>query len=86
MRHRRGSGNDYRSGDPYRICDLSGQKVHASDTVKLWNGLIVKRSWYEPRNPQDFVRGGHDRQVFPEPRPEADDVFLEVNDVTREDL
>jgi hypothetical protein len=74
-RSRGASGNDYRPGDHYRICDLSGQKVHASDTVKLWNGLIVQRSWYEARNPQDFVRGVADRQIVPDPRPEAADVF-----------
>ena len=73
-RHHRSSS--YRPGDFYRIDDLSGKKVHASDTVKLWNGLIVSRSWFEARNPQDFVRARHDHQMVPEPRPEESDSFL----------
>lgn len=60
----------YRPGDNWVICDLSGLKVRRSDTVKQWNGLIVKRDWAEPRNPQDFVRGIHDQQTVPNPRPE----------------
>ncbi len=67
-RHRNRSG--YIPGDFYRICDLSGMKVRASDTVKLWNGLIVKRDWFESRNEQDFVRATHDNQRVPDPRPE----------------
>jgi hypothetical protein len=108
MRRRR--SNSYRPGDFYRICDLSGKKVRASETVKLWNGLIVARDWYEERNPQDFVRARHDNQRVPDPRPENNasrlridmtgiridntdiridqkgDKFLDVNEVTREDL
>ncbi len=103
-------GNSYRPGDHYKICDLSGLKVRASDTVKLWNGLIVKRDWFEARNPQDFVRGVADRQRVSDPRPEntgarlkidmtgltidntdipidqQGDVFLDVNEVTANDL
>ena len=72
----------YKPGDFYRICDLSGRKVRASETVKQWNGLIVHRDWAEPRNPQDFVRGVADRQAVPDPRPEATDQFVGTNEVT----
>ena len=89
MRRRHSGGGHrphYRHGDFLRICDLSGQVCYASDTVKLWNGLIVKRSWYEPRNPQDFIRASADRQVVADPRPEGADVFLTANQITRADL
>lgn len=76
----------YSPGNYWRICDLSGKRVRASDTVTLWNGLIVARDWYEARNPQDFVRGVADNQRVPDPRPESADVFLEVGQVTAEDL
>lgn len=66
----------YRSGDFWRICDRTGFKVRASDTVKDWNGLIVKRSEWDGRHPQDFVKAKMDRQRVPDPQPEGNDVFL----------
>ncbi len=72
----------YIPGDHWVICDLSGFKVRSSDTVKQWNGLRVKREFYEPRNPQDFVRGRRDVQTVPDPRPEVPDVFRTPGDVT----
>ena len=41
---------------------------------------------YEPRQPQDFVRGVKDEQAVPEPRPDPPDYFLEDNEVTADDL
>jgi hypothetical protein len=88
MRRRHGGGHrpSYIRGDFLRVCDLSGTVVRASDTVKLWNGLIVRSDWHEARNPQDFVRGVPDNQRVPEPRPEKADVFLTANQVTADDL
>ncbi len=59
----------YRPGDFWRICDISGRKVRSSQTVKQWDGLIVDRSEYEDRHPQDFVRGRVDRQAVRDARP-----------------
>lgn len=77
----------YRSGDPWRICDRCGFKKRVSETAKEWTGLVVctDKCW-EPRHPQDFVRGRKDRQSFRDPRPEPADVFLDTNEVTRDDL
>lgn len=86
MRRRNSKKEYYKPGDHWKICDLSGFKVRASDTVKLWNGLIVKRDWAESRNPQDFARGVADNQRVPDPRPEQTDTFLAVGDVTEADL
>lgn len=66
----------YRPGDFWRICDISGRKVRASETVKTWDGLIVHRDEYEARHPQDFVRGRKDRQNVPEPRIEPSVVHV----------
>lgn len=68
------------------ICDRTGFKVPYSDTVKEWNGLRVRKRSYESRHPQDFVKGRKDVQTVPDPRVESEDVFLEVNEVTVEDL
>lgn len=78
--------NLYRPGDYYLICDECGFKVRASETRKRWDGLRVCAKDWEPRHPQDFVRGRRDRQRVPEPRPEAPDVFIDENDVTAESL
>jgi len=66
----------YIPGDHWRICDRSGRKVRASQTVKQWDGLIVAIDEYEDRHPQDFVRGRKDRQNVPDARPESVDSFL----------
>lgn len=60
----------YRHGDFLRVCDRTGSLVYASETKKEWTGLIVREDVWEPRHPQDFVRGIKDKQAVPEPRPE----------------
>ena len=62
---------DFRSGEWLRICDRCGFRRYASETRKEWTGLIVcADTCWEERHPQDFVRGVHDRQRVPDPRPE----------------
>lgn len=59
-------------------CERCDKKIKASDAYHEWNGLVVCRQCYDPRQPQDFVRGRRDRQSVPDPRPDPDPVF--VND------
>ena len=68
------------------VCDRSGDEIDAADAVKEWTGLIVSRRHADERHPQDFVKGRKDRQRVPDPRPESVDVFLDVGDVTPDDL
>lgn len=68
----------YEPGDFYRIDDRSGFKVRARRTRKEWTNLIVDQKLWEPRHPQDFVKGVIDDQSVPEPRPRQTDVFLGV--------
>lgn len=42
------------SGDFNVICDISGFKCKASETVIQWNGLRVLKRFADTRNPQDF--------------------------------
>jgi hypothetical protein len=76
----------YRPGDWWVICERTGFMVYASETVKEWTGHIVRAQSFEEQHPQDFVRGVPDYQAVPFARPEATDVFLTANEVTREDL
>lgn len=78
---------DYYDPDSFnRICDRCGFKVKAKNTRMEWNGAIVCKRHWEPRHPQDKLKGRKDRQSVPNPRPEAADVFVGVNDVTVDDL
>ena len=76
----------YIPGDFWRICDRCGRKFRQSETRKTWDGLWTCLSCWEPRHPQDFVKGKTDKQSVPEPRPEPEDVFISATDVTAEDL
>lgn len=41
-----------------------------------WNGLRVHRRHWEPRHPQDFVRGVADEQSVPNARPRPADRYV----------
>lgn len=78
--------NHYVPGDHYCICDVCGFNVRASETRMRWDNLRVCLKDWEPRHPQDGVRGRRDRQAVRNARPEAPDVFLNENDVTADAL
>lgn len=60
----------YRPGDYYVICDECGLQYRASQTRKRWDGLRVCNKDWEPRHPQDFVRGRTDRYRVHDAKPE----------------
>ena len=71
----------YKPGSFWRICDRTGFKVRAEDTREEWNGLIVSKSVFEERHPQDMVRGREDRQNVPKPRPRTVDQWIELANI-----
>lgn len=63
------------------ICDRCGYKYWDRHLRKEWTGLMVcsgpgTNDCWEPRHPQDFVRGVPDKQTPPWVRPEPGDTFL----------
>ena len=67
------------------VCDRCGFEFKSYELQKEWTGnMTCKRCW-EPRHPQDFVRGVPDNQVPPWTRPEPADVFINVPYITIED-
>jgi hypothetical protein len=40
--------------EPVFICDITGRKYPRSQMRKMWNGLMVHKDEWEPRQPQDF--------------------------------
>lgn len=70
-----GHADYYKPGDWNAICDECGFKFKGSELRKRWDGYMVCKDDWEPRHPQDFVRGVKDSQPLPWTRPEAPDVF-----------
>lgn len=66
------------SGDWIAICDVCGRKFKASRLMKRWDGMMTCPDDWEPRQPQDFVRGVADFQAPPYTRPEPQDDFVEI--------
>lgn len=65
----------FRMGSFYRVDDRSGFPQRAEDTKQEWNSLIVDKSLWEIRQPQDFVKGVKDDQSVPLPRPLPPNIF-----------
>lgn len=59
----------FRSGQFYRADDRTGFPQYADRTRKQWDNLIVDESVWEPRQPQDLVRGVKDVQSVEDARP-----------------
>ena len=57
-------------GDWNAICDRCGFKFKASDLREEWDGLMVCKDCWEPRQPQDLLRGIPDPQTVPWARPD----------------
>jgi hypothetical protein len=73
-----GKADYYAQGNWNAICDKCGKKYKASKLKTEWNGLLVCRTCFEFRHPQDFVRGVKDSTYVPFRALEAPDVFVPV--------
>jgi len=58
----------FKSGLHWVCCDRCGFDYYHTEVREEWNGLVVCRECYEPRHPQDFVRGKADKIVGDWPR------------------
>jgi hypothetical protein len=81
-----GHADTYTHGDHNGLCDRCGFKFKFSELRKTWDGLYVCHKDWEPRQPQDMVRGLPDKQTVPVSRPEGTDTFLSTNEVTVDSL
>jgi hypothetical protein len=71
----------YTAGAWKACCDRCGFEYLNTKLRLEWNGLRTcsgkgTNDCWEPRHPQDFVRGKKDRQAPPWVRPEPADVFI----------
>lgn len=66
-----GRADFLRLGSWNAICDRCGAKFKAEDLHLTWQGYRVCLRDWEPRQPQDFVRGVPERIAPPWTRPPA---------------
>lgn len=65
-----GKRDYYKDGDYNVQCDRCGAKFKASECAMEWDNLFVcKANCWEPRHPQDFLKGIPDDQRVPVARP-----------------
>jgi len=73
-----GHADYYADGDYNATCQRCGGKFKASECELEWTGLFVcKETCYEPRHPQDFVRGVKEDQTVPIASPPPPPIFVE---------
>lgn len=72
-----GKADYYKSGDWNGICDYCGHKFKFSSLKKTWDGFHTCKNCWEPRQPQDFVRGVLDNQSVPITKPDTTPTFTE---------
>ncbi len=71
----KGRADYWAPGDHNAVCYECGRKRKASTMKKQWQGYWVCPEHWEPRQPQDFVRGIPDIQTPPWVQPMPADVF-----------
>lgn len=59
------------------VCDQCGRKRKSYELRLQWDGLRTCQKCWEPRQPQDFVRGVKDDQSAPWTRPQGEDQFID---------
>jgi hypothetical protein len=70
--------SDYlKLGSHNALCDICGQKFKIEQLFRTWDGYMACRinGCYNPRQPQDFVRGVLDNQSVAINRPDQPDEF-----------
>jgi hypothetical protein len=72
-----GRADYYNSGNYNAICDECGKKFKFEQLKKRWDGLFVCPRDWEPRHPQDYVKGIRDNMSVPVSRPEGTDILIQ---------
>jgi hypothetical protein len=80
--------DELRLGDWNIRCDRCGKKMKGSEARRTWEGYYVCAADWEPRHPQDFVKGVRENPTPPFVRnppdvfvPTANPLILEINDL-----
>ena len=74
--YRKGPYDYLKLGDWNAVCYECGAKFKASMLVQNWKKAYVCSQCFEPRHPQDFVRGVPDAQAPPWTQPDPEATFI----------
>lgn len=85
------NAQSYEHGTYSAICDRCGFEYKARQLRQQWNNLRCcigpeTNDCWEPRHPQESVRGKRDNQMPPWVRPVPPEITLAPNEVTPGDL
>lgn len=58
----------FKPGDPRAQCDRCGFPFHLSQLRKEWTNSMVCPKCWNPRHPQEFIKGIPDQQAVPNSR------------------
>ena len=67
--------NTFVMGDHNVISDYSGQKYKRSECRYTWDGYLVHKSEWEPKQPQLDIRGRDEQIGVADTRPRGPDKF-----------
>ena len=58
-----------RTGDYKAYCDRSGFRLFASECQIQWDGIFVRKKYWEARHPQEVIKAKPEHLVVPIARP-----------------
>lgn len=70
------SGDHYRPGDHYMVCEECGFTYRKSEIRKRWDGAMVCQKDWEPQHPQEKLRGKADNMAVKNARLETYQAIL----------
>ena len=77
-----GQADFLRVGDYNAICDVCGRKFKFSRLRQKWDNTWACEQDWEPRQPQDYLKGIKDNMSVPLSRPDPPTLFLQDEIVT----
>ena len=77
-----GQADFLRVGDYNSICDVCGRKFKFSRLRQKWDNTWACEQDWEPRQPQDYLRGIPDNMSVPLSRPDPPNLFIQDEIVT----
>jgi hypothetical protein len=78
-------GGEYIPGDHWLVCDSCGLDYRRSVMRLRWDNMMVCPKDFEPRHPQEFVRGIKEKIAVDIARPDSPPVFI-TTPITPDDL
>lgn len=77
-----GQADFLRVGDYNAICDVCGRKFKFSRLRQKWDNTWACEQDWEPRQPQDYLKGIKDNMSVPLSRPDPPNLFMQDEIVT----